>query len=91
MAYRQVDLDRRGLDYVLRHLRGVNRLCDGLVRVVETVQGQVFTILPDDTHADRIYDFERGGMLRENLDMARAIPIGDGQGVLAPVADLAIG
>ncbi len=88
MAYREVKLDERGLDFVLGHLRGANRLCDGLSRAVETASGHVFTAVPDDAKADHIYDFEIGGLLPENLDMSRGVH--HGLGSLMQVADLAV-
>lgn len=88
MAHRQVDLDQRGRDYVLAHLRGVNRLCDGLARAVEGVGGHVFTVVPDDVTADRVYDFATGGLLSENRDIARAAALGPGRGSLMSVANL---
>ena len=90
MAHRQVELDERGLDYVLGHLRGVNCLCDGLARVVEKVPGRVFTAIPSHADADGIYNFELGGLLPANLDMSQAVSLGPGRGTLTPVAGLAI-
>ena len=89
MAHRRIDLDDRGRDYVLEHLRNVNYLCRQLAAVVERVDGRTYTLVPDDADVAHIYDFERGGLLRENLDPSRAIYLGPGQGVLMPVADLA--
>ena len=88
MVLREIDLDQRGLAYVLDHLRGVNTLCDALARVVEQHAGRVFTVAPSDTDLARIHTFKAGGLLAENLDLSRAIALGPGQGSLTPVASL---
>jgi hypothetical protein len=89
VAIRWIELDRRGLEYIFEHLRGVNRLCTELLGVVERDDGTVFTLIPDDFDDHRAYDFEAGGLLEENLDWSRAVSLGSGQGTLMPVADLA--
>ena len=86
MTLREIDLDRRGLDYVLDHLRGVNTLCDALARVVEQHTGRVFTVAPMDADLARIHAFGAGGLLAENRDLSRAIALEPGQGSLMPVA-----
>jgi hypothetical protein len=34
---------------------------------------------PPETPSDRLYEFESGGLLHENLDISRAVDIGDGK------------
>jgi len=89
MYLRKVELDHRGHDYVVNHLRDVNGLCDALAEVVQNEGGRVFTFVPHDVTEDRIYAFERGGLLRENFNFSNGAPLGPGQGFLVPVADLA--
>jgi hypothetical protein len=88
MDLREIDLDQRGFDYVLDHLRGVNTLCDALARVVEQHAGRVFTVAPIDTDLARAHAFKAGGLLAENHDLSKAIALGPGQGSLMPVASL---
>ncbi|HEY5071239.1 MAG TPA: hypothetical protein VII63_04325 [Caulobacteraceae bacterium] len=88
MAHREVDLDERGLAYVLEHLRGVNILCEGLARAVEASRGRVFTLIPAQSDVTAVYDFGRGGLLAENFEFSRAVSLGPGQGSLMPVASL---
>ena len=88
MTLKRVDLGDRGLEYVLEHLRGVNRLCEGLAEAVAAGQGQVFTLVPTGVDESAVFNLTSGGLLAENRDFSRAIPLADGQGSLTPVASL---
>jgi hypothetical protein len=89
VSLREVELDKRGLEYVVDHLRGVNALCTTLLSVVEGTRGRVFTMLPDDADDVRAHDFASGGLLKANRDFSRAISLGPGRGSLMAVVDLA--
>ena len=88
MSLKRVDLGDRGLGYVLQHLRGVNRLCEGLAEAVAVGKGEVFTLVPAEMDESVVFNLTSGGLLAKNRDRSRAIPLADGQGFMTPVASL---
>lgn len=82
---RVFDLDARGADYVCSRLTGlsewggpVNTLCAALRETIRSAAGRIWTMAPPETSSDRLYQFEWGGLLPENLDMSRAVDAGGG-------------
>jgi hypothetical protein len=86
--YLEIDLDERGFNYLLQHLRGVNPFCDELALLVEQMSGRVFTVAPVGTATERAHNFRAGGLLSENLDYSKAFSLGPGKGMLMPVVSL---
>lgn len=56
----------RAINYVKENLDGVNILSQELLDSINLKQGFFFTLLPEDAHLDRIYEFKTGGVLQQN-------------------------
>lgn len=82
------DLGEPGRDYVRSHLGQVNALSAALLRVVEAMPGEAFTLAPENASLERLTQFKCGGLLPENLTGAGAISLPDGS-TLVPVISLA--
>lgn len=85
-ALKVFDLDVRGADYVRARLTGLSgwggpeqALSVALADAITSVAGRIWTMAPPETPSDRLYEFESGGLLHENLDISRAVDIGDGK------------
>lgn len=81
------DLGEAGRTYIRGHLGDTNILCAALLEAFETHPGDVFTLAPVGTAADRLAEFEHGGLLPENLTGADAVALPDGS-TLVPVTSL---
>ncbi len=84
-ALQTFDLGEPGLAYLRQYLAGVNTLCAALHEILDT--GSVFTRAPVDTPIERLYEFETGGLLPENLNPPDVICLADGS-TLAPIIAL---
>lgn len=85
-ALKVFDLDVRGAAYVRNRMADLSEwgspersLCRALAETMESSRGRISTIAPPETSDDRLYRFEEGGLLPENLDMSRAVDVGDGK------------
>ncbi|MGH6993261.1 MAG: hypothetical protein ACRED8_06485 [Caulobacteraceae bacterium] len=67
-----IELDGRGMDFVIDHLEDVNKLCAALLKAIRSTSGRVFTIAPAEVSFEQAHDFASGGILAENLDFTRA-------------------
>lgn len=81
-------LDRRGVQHVRRRLSDMSLLCAALHEVVISEAGETFTLAPSGTPIERLYQFEAGGLLPENLDFSRAADMGPGQGRMMEIVSL---
>ena len=88
MTLQRIELGEPGRAYVLEHLRGVNILCEALASTVDAVQGDVFTWIPTDANPAQAYEFKRGGLLTENLDISRRVQLESGKGSMLAVNTL---
>jgi hypothetical protein len=84
-ALQTFDLGARGLAHLRQYLFGVNSLCSALSEILET--GRIFTTAPPDTPLERLYEFESGGLLPENLNPTDVTRLEDGS-TLAPIISL---
>lgn len=84
-ALQTFDLGERGLAHLRQYLTGVNTLCSALSEILDV--GKVFTIAPAGTSLERLYEFEAGGLLQENLDPPNVTRLKDGS-TLAPTLAL---
>ncbi len=64
--------------YVREHLDDTNVLCAALLETCNSQPGNVFTFAPASTSKDRLAEFKRGGLLRENLPNAPTMSLSDG-------------
>jgi hypothetical protein len=79
------EFDGRGAAYLRTRLTEVAEW-GGTLHVLSTaldVQlasalGRTWTLAPSETSPDHLYQFQRGGLLPENLDLSRAADVGDG-------------
>ncbi len=71
--------------YLRQHLKGVNTLCSTLSEILDA--GDIFTRAPPDTPPERLYAFESGGLLPENLNPTDVTRLEDGS-TLAPIIGL---
>lgn len=81
----QVELDGRGLVYVQRRIADLGgysepmaALCSRLGALLSGRPGVVSALAPASASEQRLYAFEEGGLLPENLEMSRAIKAGGG-------------
>jgi hypothetical protein len=81
------DLGEAGRAYVSGHLTNINVFCTALLEAFNSTPGEVFTLAPADTPPERLLEFERGGLLPENLSGAGAVALPDGS-TLVPVVSL---
>jgi hypothetical protein len=81
------DLGDAGLAYVREHLSDTNVFCAALLQAVIVEPGEVFTLAPHGTPEERLRQFDRGGLLLENMEGAGAVSLPDGS-TLVPVISL---
>jgi len=81
------DLGEDGRTYIRVHLGEINVFCTALLATFNSAPGKVFTFAPVDTPAERLLEFEHGGLLPENLSGAGAVTLPDGS-TLVPVVSL---
>jgi hypothetical protein len=84
------DLGDRGAGHIRKRLADlcsykgpVQVFCAGLDEVIASRSGRAWTMAPTNTPLDRLYQFEWGGLLPENLDMSRGVATSGG--VLVPI------
>jgi hypothetical protein len=90
MAVEKIELhglDTAGWEFVRQHLGDTNVFCAALLKTINSVAGEVFTLAPPSTSADRLSHFDWGGLLPENLTRDNAVTLPDGS-TLVPVVSL---
>lgn len=55
--------------YVHDNLEGTNALSSALLRIIDFQKGSFFTLLPDGSNIERLYEFEAGVILPQNPDI----------------------
>lgn len=67
MKLHRYDLDfQRTLAYLRKSLTNANTLSDILLEVIDFKKGSLFTLLPEGSNLERLYEFEAGVILPQN-------------------------